>query len=1319
MKRFLASAVSAVICAAANAERVTLDTSTMTAECRVRFAAGDNPGQANILETGVCPYLGGCFRIYYDSGRIHAEFSYPGNWDGEKVSAAYNANGRWHHIALVLDPDQDTATAGALYIDGYAVAALPWDVSKTVFMGSQELYVGTRAQSANPSAPFAGEIESVRVLAQALDPSQFLADETDAPVATGDLRICEVCPRPDGTDPNGKVSGWIELVNRGESDVDLADYEIVRKNRGKEAKAGKAKLNLKPRTVRPGERVLVYTSEEYDNCEDLGGDGTVKVYGDGVMVYPAKVNPKKFPYLQLYRGTDSKTLVDELVVPVDIKDGWSVVPLEYADRNVRLLVPNPTPGEAENLAGAVDYGPNVSPLYGVKHSLSDLDPYPLAVPGEDYEVSFAINPVVMKTAKEGDAIVAVDLVYSCDWGAAKRVAMAASAEADKSAGTIWKGTIPAADLPARGRLVRFAANIRTADGAQWRSPSFCNPDDGYEWYGTIVEPGALASSLQTFHLFAAGESLAQMDVDADAQDLSKVPYNARVNVFDSQTGKYYDNVRIDLRGNTSALFWKKSHGLRFAKCNPLVCVNQFTGEEIEVRKTSFVAEFTDPTNLRQSLALTFFHNRSGAYAPFGYPVRLNLNGEFWQVATHSNRFTDEMIEDWYGFDPLGWGYKNVGRITPDLSGGVVIEKKTPDDGDETSAAAYAPLRAFAQDIVDANFGPGVVVREMDLPAWINYLASARITHETDDVWSNISIYGDLEGTGTWIPLGYDMNQSWGHVYWSAYGGARDGAHADRDSHKSHPLYGGTTVVSHDYYGNAAAGNNAIETIYRHPKFRNMYLRRLRTLMDEYLKEPGTPKEETPVWQDVVAFTNAAQSDIALDFAKWRNNPDGDQYSDWTKTYIYCWDRPLTQAEGLDDLWENYIVPRRIHLYETHSVTNAMKAIGYGTEFNAGIPLAQSPVGVLRRSISIESVDGSAGAATIRNGNGEAVDMSGWRLSGAVEWRLPPGTVVDAGDTLTVVADRKAYVAARADSLSDEVIVGNAPFAGGDALSLRAADGAFVCANLPVDLVTRVGTEYSSVAFILDVTALAGINGVEAGEIEFVVETPDGTFSAPAGADGKAAVRVRADPGSFLEYTVGARRTGGGELDFTIGESGQTYVADVAEWFDSVNAGDGAWSVGVLEDGEGNMLHVYTPARRQPADDVVVDARFTVFGRQRLADLPDAGEMIAGFTAADGSWYAKGADGWIALENADVEPEPGESYALKIRYNRAAGKIGFAIATGDGLKTLTDANGSATIDTADGGDIADIALLGDWGDEERVAGFGLRYAAKSSFSVRVR
>jgi hypothetical protein len=195
-------------------------------------------------------------------------------------------------------------------------------------------------------------------------------------------------------------------------------------------------------------------------------------------------------------------------------------------------------------------------------------------------------------------------------------------------------------------------------------------------------------------------------------------------------------------------------------------------------------------------------------------------------------------------------------------------------------------------------------------------------------------------------------------------------------------------------------------------------------MDEQLKAPGTTKEDTPFWSDyVVAYTNAITADAALDRAKWGYG---------NGTTIYWWPNAMNLEEGIADLWDNYVVPRREHLFVTHSVNNTEKAIGYGKDFNAGIPNAQSPIADLKAGFSVDNTTDETKTAiddiekiVIRNANAEAVDMSGWRLTGRFNMTLPAGTVVDSNDTITVVVDRKAYITAHDAELTDQVIVGNA------------------------------------------------------------------------------------------------------------------------------------------------------------------------------------------------------------------------------------------------------------------------------------------------------
>lgn len=935
------------------------------------------------------------------------------------------------------------------------------------------------------------------------------------------LRISEIMPKPtddrtlngrEGMDVNGLESGWVEVENTSDQWADLKDYKFIRSNRGK--KTGQADYgNFPSRLVAPHGRAIFYTSERYSNSADMSvsawatpdeGGVKPKIYTDlgNILVWPDKVNPKKSPFVRL-TYTPSNTIVDTVIIPSDVPEGYSIIVGETVENEAtkRWLCPTPTRGEANtDTSTLTKIGPNVGPLYeisgGTKHdSASEFArPVPPATPGEPYEIVFSLNPVMSPTVAGGfrdeDAIASITLVYRTDLTNETHevsVSLLTDSNDTKDWGHTYKAYIPADALPAAGHLVQWKFNITDASGNEWTSPSFNNPDDGYEWYGTIVEPDTatqMSATLPTWHMFASGNHLTQMDVDKDAQNKSLVPNYARIAIYDSSTSNYYDYVRIDLRGNTSAGFTKKGHGLRFAKAHPLTMTDVVTGEQIkEIRKTSLISEFADPSYMRQMMAFWLWR-KMGNLVPFDFPVRCNMNGEFYQLAFNSERFTDELIEDVYGLDKFGYGYKNVGTLksgTGTTAGN--IEKKTPDDEDESNITVLQDeLRAkitAAQSVSSSHDGGDTgldnadltkfVVQKFNLPAWLNYLASARITQEMDDVWANVCAYYDnaemkegVRGTDTWMPLGYDFNLSFGQYYYGDIkdSNSRNGLMSNQDWYKSHPFYGGNRVRCWKQAGmsdTCSYGNDGFEAVWQSAKFRRLYLRRLRTLMDQELKEPGTSVEDTPFMAKMREMADLMRDDAASDQTRWPNNSTDNNIDVWTT-------RPADMDAGINDIWNNYVVPRRQHLYVTHSVTNTAKTIGYGSNLNAGIPEAQSPISALAPNIYIDNlttldteqtealgVEGQfygTEVVVIRNDNDEVVDMSGWKLAFSVDFTFPAGTVCDANDSIYIVADRRTYIEAHDTELTDQVIVGNATFAGTGPIALYAADGTLVYAAIP-------------------------------------------------------------------------------------------------------------------------------------------------------------------------------------------------------------------------------------------------------------------------------
>lgn len=928
--------------------------------------------------------------------------------------------------------------------------------------------------------------------------------ETDAVATTPVLRFSEIMPKPSdkpnsitteaGYDKNGLESGWVELENTSETEwADLADYKFIRTNRSKANDKGDygAFPSVK---IPPKSKYVFYTSERYSNSASKADSAFAEGTFDGkpmyfekynMMIWGDKINPKKFPFVRLY--FKDTTIVDTVVIPSDIPEGNSIIvtPVEEGKATVRYMTNKPTKGTANTALtdeSIIKLGPNAGPLYeistGKKHnSASEFARVAApAVSTNDYEVVFSMNPTMSPTEvakfRAEDAIAKIDMIVRTDLDdktlTTIPVDLTTKTTDAKDWGDSYTATIPKTIFPAAGHLIQWKFEVTDAAGNTWTTPSFHNPDDGYEWYGTIVESEALTSkSLPTWHMFVDAASKAQMDIDTDKQNLSVVPHNARVAIYDSSTSSYYDYVRIDLRGNTSAHFNKKSHGLRFAKAHPLTMWDPVAGEmREEVRKSSLIGEPADPSRMRQMMAFWLW-NKMGNKVPFDFPVRCNLNGNFYQLAFHSERFTDELIEDFHKLDKYGYGYKNVGTLA---SGGKTsagsIEKKTPDDGNEKDVSVLedelrAKLAELGIDDLSAKDNaerPAItkfVVEKFNLPAWLNYLASARITQEMDDVWANISIYydnaqmleeGAYRGTGTWMPLGYDFNLTFGQWYINdIQGAAKNGTYmVNQDWYKSHPFYGGNVVRCYKQEARTTTcneGNRGIEAVWQSPKFRRLYLRRLRTLMDQELGAPNTDEtlENTkiPVMVRMKEIADLMRADANEDTTKYPWDSSIGNIDIWGSANF-----PKTMDEGIAEIWTKYIVPRREHLYVTHAAEgHEVEEIGYGTKLCAGIPAAQSLIADLKAGLSAE-YDAALGATIIRNTNDETIDLSGWTLGGPVQMTLPAGTVIDEGTAeapaeVYVTADRRATIAKM--KIADQVVVGNGTAGDSEVITLKAGE----------------------------------------------------------------------------------------------------------------------------------------------------------------------------------------------------------------------------------------------------------------------------------------
>ena len=94
----------------------------------------------------------------------------------------------------------------------------------------------------------------------------------------------------------------------------------------------------------------------------------------------------------------------------------------------------------------------------------------------------------------------------------------------------------------------------------------------------------------------------------------------------------------------------------------------------------------------------------------------------------------------------------------------------------------------------------------------------------------------------------------------------------------------------------------IDLVVNDPRTREMYLRRLRTLMDEQLQPPGTPVAERHFESRIDDLVPTITREAALDIRKWGA--------------IYGIIRTFPTALAL--LKTNYLDERRVYLYQTHA-----------------------------------------------------------------------------------------------------------------------------------------------------------------------------------------------------------------------------------------------------------------------------------------------------------------------------------------------------------------------------------------------------------------
>ena len=423
-------------------------------------------------------------------------------------------------------------------------------------------------------------------------------------------------------------------------------------------------------------------------------------------------------------------------------------------------------------------------------------------------------------------VASVSLVYRAMYQPEVTARMADDGQgADRAAHDgVYTGVIPAG-MATAGQMLRYYVVARDTTGSSQRAPRITDTTGtgrSAEYYGTVIADPTLTDPLPTFLWFTN-------DVAG-----SRSPTGARASVF--YGGEFYDNVFVRQRG---AFTNAESQKFDFDG-DHLFYANDRIGR---VKEVNLNGEGDDSSFVRQTLAFQTTQ-LAGNAASDSFLVEMRLNGRFDRVGVFAEQ-VDEYFLERNDLDPSGALYKFIQRENHVSSGPALgdlltgVEKKTRLNEDFTDL----------QTLVDHLNLPTADARRqylydnLNLPQIVNYLAVRTVIAEADDTAKNFYLYRDTEGNGEWSIFPWDKDRTFGLP----------------EEPLTHQQF-----IPHPFMG--AGGNRLYGAIIDDPVTREMYLRRLRTVMDELLQAPNTPTDtlflENRVDELIGPAASLLQDDIA-------------------------------------------------------------------------------------------------------------------------------------------------------------------------------------------------------------------------------------------------------------------------------------------------------------------------------------------------------------------------------------------------------------------------------------------------------------------------
>jgi hypothetical protein len=216
---------------------------------------------------------------------------------------------------------------------------------------------------------------------------------------------------------------------------------------------------------------------------------------------------------------------------------------------------------------------------------------------------------------------------------------------------------------------------------------------------------------------------------------------------------------------------------------------------------------------------------------------------------------------------------------------------------------------------------------------------------------------------------------------------------------------------------------------------------------------------------------------------------------WPSGGMYCWGTPWpTNTDfGIPALIDKFINPRRNHFWATHSITNTAFPVALANTGNAGIPISQPSSGALLNVVALEFNPSSGNQAEeyicLTNSSSFALDISGWKLDGGINFTFRPGTVVPSNGLVYVSPNVTAFRARGTGPRGGQGLFVTGPYKGqlsarGETILVSDERGRLVSTNLYVGNPSLAQQYLRVTELMYNPAPLAG-NTNDAQEFEFI------------------------------------------------------------------------------------------------------------------------------------------------------------------------------------------------------------------------------------------